>query len=79
VFAKQIDVETQETTLQELLTLIQEGGEVILTQGDKPVARLTLIESPVKKRRIPNLHSGGWIGDDFRDPLPDEFWMGEDE
>jgi antitoxin (DNA-binding transcriptional repressor) of toxin-antitoxin stability system len=79
MFAKQIDVQVQETTLQELLTLVHEGTEIILTEGDKPVARLTPIETPVKKRRIPNLHPGGWISDDFRDPLPDEFWTGEDE
>ncbi|MBS3026147.1 MAG: DUF2281 domain-containing protein [Dolichospermum sp. DET50] len=30
--------------------------------------------------RIPGLHQGEiWISDDFNDPLPDEFWLGEDE
>lgn len=29
--------------------------------------------------RIPNRHQGEiWISDDFNDPLPDEFWLGED-
>jgi hypothetical protein len=29
--------------------------------------------------RIPNLHPGAiWTSDDFDDPLPDEFWLGED-
>jgi hypothetical protein len=31
-----------------------------------------------EKRRIAGLHEGmGWISEDFNDPLPDEFWMGE--
>jgi hypothetical protein len=29
--------------------------------------------------RIPNLHLGGWMSDDFNDPLPDEFWLGNDK
>jgi len=29
--------------------------------------------------RIPGLHTGlGWISPDFNDPLPDEFWLGEE-
>lgn len=32
-----------------------------------------------KKQRIAGLHEGmGWIAEDFNDPLPDEFWMGEE-
>jgi hypothetical protein len=31
------------------------------------------------KPRTPNLGEGTiWISDDFDDPLPDEFWLGED-
>jgi len=29
--------------------------------------------------RIPGLHAGlVWISPDFNDPLPDEFWLGEE-
>lgn len=29
--------------------------------------------------RISGLHAGQWwMSDDFNDPLPDEFWLGED-
>jgi hypothetical protein len=29
-------------------------------------------------QRIPGLHEGQiWMSDDFNDPLPDEFWLGE--
>jgi hypothetical protein len=30
--------------------------------------------------RTPGLHQGEiWMSDDFNDPLPDEFWLGEDQ
>ena len=29
--------------------------------------------------RVAGLHSGQiWMSDDFNDPLPDEFWLGDD-
>jgi len=87
MFAKQIDVQEQQTTVEELLALVQAGGEIILMRGDTPVARMTSVESSVtvndpktdKSERIPGLHAGMiWVSDDFNDPLPDEFWFGED-
>jgi hypothetical protein len=36
-------------------------------------------ESQIKPR-TPNLHPGSvWMSDDFDDPLPDEFWFGDNE
>ena len=36
-------------------------------------------QAPVKKPRVMDLHKGQfWMSDDFDDPLPDEFWLGED-
>ena len=30
--------------------------------------------------RIPGLHQGQiWMSEDFNDPLPDEFWLGEEK
>jgi antitoxin (DNA-binding transcriptional repressor) of toxin-antitoxin stability system len=84
MFAKQINLE--ETTVQELLALIQEGSEVILTKGTTPVARVTPIDTTEnalpaeKKERILGMHRGSiWVSNDFDDPLPDEFWLGEDK
>jgi len=79
MFARQIDLEEKETTIDELLALVQEGGEVILTKGDTPVARITSIEAHEKRQRTPGLHAGMiWMSDDFNDPLPDEFWFGDE-
>jgi hypothetical protein len=51
---------------------------VILTAGDTPLARVVSVE-PSLKPRVPDLFPGIWTSDDFDEPLPDEFWLGEDE
>jgi hypothetical protein len=44
-------------------------------------AGLTTLEGELpKKGRILGMHPGSiWMSDDFDDPLPDEFWFGDDE
>lgn len=67
-----IDVTKAPTDLKRLLSLVAKGTEVILTEGNTPVARLV----PIGKR-VAGLHPGAiWTGDDFDEPLPEEFWMG---
>jgi antitoxin (DNA-binding transcriptional repressor) of toxin-antitoxin stability system len=74
MLAKKVDVE--KTSLKELLALVREGSEVLLTEGDTPLATIVPVEKKPGKR-IPDLHPGTWISDDFDAPLPDEFWLGE--
>lgn len=77
---KTIDLEVTPTSLDELLAILQQDSEVLLTKGDMPVARLSRVRSqPARKSgRIPGLHAGTtWVSDDFDEPLPDEFWLGE--
>lgn len=67
-----IDVNKAPTDLKRLLSLVAEGTEVVLTEGDRPVARLV----PIGKR-VAGLHSGAiWTSEDFDEPLPEEFWTG---
>lgn len=67
-----IDVRKAPPDLKGLLSLVAEGTEVVLTEGDTPLARLV----PIGKR-VAGLHSGAiWISEDFDEPLPDEFWLG---
>jgi antitoxin (DNA-binding transcriptional repressor) of toxin-antitoxin stability system len=73
---KTVDVEEAKTRLPELLSLALEGNEVIISEGDKPVARLVPF-SEEGQRRVADLNKGEiWMSDDFDEPLPDEFWMG---
>jgi len=70
--AKTIDIRNDRTDLDNLLSLIAEGMEVLLTDGDTPVARLV----PIGKR-VAGLHAGAiWTSEDFDEPLPEEFWTG---
>jgi antitoxin (DNA-binding transcriptional repressor) of toxin-antitoxin stability system len=79
MFAKQIDLQEKETTVEELLALIEDGSEVILTKGETPVARVLPIKELPKKERSPGMHPNSiWMSDDFNDPLPDEFWFGDE-
>lgn len=69
---KVIDVCEAQARLQELLSQVMEGMEFVLTEGNKPIARVVPISS-----RVAGLHTGAiWTSADFDEPLPDEFWAG---
>jgi antitoxin (DNA-binding transcriptional repressor) of toxin-antitoxin stability system len=77
---KAVDIDETSPSVAELLDLLHEDTEILLTKGNIPLARLSAIEAApaVLKPRVPGLHAGTtWISDDFDDPLPDEFWLGE--
>ncbi len=68
-----VDVREAQTKLKELLSQMQAGADVVLTEGDMPVARLVPIAP-----RVAGLHAGAISTSvDFDEPLPDEFWAGE--
>jgi len=76
MLTKTVDVSEAQKRLMELLSLVSEGSEVILTESNKPFARLVPIASPTGPR-VAGLHTGSiWIRDDFDEPLPDDLWMG---
>jgi antitoxin (DNA-binding transcriptional repressor) of toxin-antitoxin stability system len=75
---KTIDVKEALFEWKELLTLVQQGSEVILTEGGTPVARLTPVEQD-NGQRVLGLHAGNWsVRADFDEPLPDSFWLGDE-
>jgi hypothetical protein len=78
---KTINIQNIKTiNLEEFLALLQHHSEIILMQGNTPIARFIGVEEFLEDEgeRIPDLHPGAWVSDDFNDPLPDEFWLGED-
>ena len=73
---KTIDVHEVKPDFKELLSLVGEGTEIILTEGDTPLARITPVKTSLTSR-IPGLHTGAiWTSADFDTPLADEFWTG---
>jgi antitoxin (DNA-binding transcriptional repressor) of toxin-antitoxin stability system len=83
---KTIDINQVHLSLKELLFLINVDTEIIITEGNKPLARLiplreteeTKTETSSTNLRQPGLHAGTiWTSEDFDEPLPEEFWTGE--
>ena len=74
---KTIDLYEAQAHLPELLPLVAQGAEIILTEGSTPVARIVptaLSAAP----RVAGLHAGAIrMSDDFDEPLPEKFWTGD--
>ena len=74
MLTKTVDIQEAHATLQELLSLVREGTEIVLTEGATPIARLAPIVS-TPAQRVAGLHAGAiWTSEDFDEPLPEEFW-----
>jgi prevent-host-death family protein len=72
-----VDISEAKTQLPTLLSSALEGNEVIISEHNKPLAKLVPILSS-QKSRTPGLNKGKiWVSEDFDDPLPDKFWTGE--
>lgn len=73
---KTVDILEEQPSLSELLAMSMAGNDVIIAEGNRPLARLVRVNQQTAKR-IPGLHSGAiWTSDDFDEPLPDQFWIG---
>ncbi len=73
---KTVDVQEAQRQLSELVSLAQQGNEVIIAEGNTPLARLVPV-TPRSKPRVAGLHQGAIrTHADFNEPLPDEFWTG---
>jgi prevent-host-death family protein len=46
-----VTIHEAKTNLSRLIKLVEAGEEVVIARGEKPVARLTLIEASPKKSR----------------------------
>ncbi len=85
MIVKTIDINKTSMKIEDLLALMSPDTEIMLTQNEIPLARLSLLEKNSQNETVkniipkPGLHPGSMImSDDFDDPLPDEFWLGED-
>ncbi len=76
---KTVEIQQTKMYLKELLALVVKGTEVVLTQGDTPIARLVPIAALPTTPRVAGLHLDAiWTSTDFDKPLPEEFWMGKE-
>ncbi len=76
---KNITLQEAEGRLNELLDLVDQGEEIIITKDNQPCAKLVAILPPIKKRRIFGQHKGkARMSKDFNATLPDNIWLGTD-
>ena len=78
--SRTVSIDEAQETLQDLLAQALAGNEVIITEHGKPVARLVPVPvAPASKKRVAGLNRGTiWTSEDFDQPLPDEFWLGQE-
>jgi prevent-host-death family protein len=66
-----INVHEAKTHLSRLLVRVEAGEEIVIARAGHPIAVLTRIEPP-RKRRVPGLDKGKvFIHPTFDDPLPE--------
>ena len=71
-----VSAEDAQAQLKGLLELVREGHEILIAEGDKVFARIAPVE---RRKRILGLSRGDIeVSDDFDEPFPDSFWLGED-
>ena len=75
----QVNVHTAKSQLSKLLKTVENGEEVVIARGDRPVARLVPVEP--QKFRFGILAGQLGPGPDFFEPLPEgelRLWEGGD-
>jgi len=73
-----VDIHKAKTQLPRLLSLALKGNEVVITEHDKPKARIVPITAAASIRTA-GLHKGKIkTSRDFDAPLFDGFWTGEE-
>jgi antitoxin (DNA-binding transcriptional repressor) of toxin-antitoxin stability system len=86
---RQISIQKRDVKWDELLALAEEGTEVLVLEGNHPLVKVTPVDdtNPIppetlvsqSRKRLTNAFPGAIVlHDDFDDPLPDEFWFGEE-
>ena len=77
LMTRTIDIQRSQMSLNDVVSLVRKGAEIVLTDASIPFARMIPVSSP-SSARTPGLHAGAiHTSDDFDEPLPDEFWIGQ--
>jgi antitoxin (DNA-binding transcriptional repressor) of toxin-antitoxin stability system len=74
-----VEIAEAQVRLPELVTRAGKGEEIILMDQGKQVARV-VAAAPAPMPRIAGLQLGNVvsISDDFDEPLPEDFWLGDE-
>jgi antitoxin (DNA-binding transcriptional repressor) of toxin-antitoxin stability system len=72
---KIVTVQEAEGHLLELIRLVEQGEEVVITCDDQPKVKLVPLVKPPPNRVFGQHRGQVWMSPDFDDPLPDDFWL----
>ena len=73
---KTVNIHAAKTQLSRLVEDAAAGEEIVIAKAGKPIARLTAIDKPDRRRTFGMLKGKIWISDDFDAPLPSEILRG---
>ncbi|MBF0502717.1 MAG: toxin-antitoxin (TA) system antitoxin [Candidatus Riflebacteria bacterium] len=72
-----VSVQDAQKRLAELIDLAKQGDEIVIAQDEQTRVRLVPFTSHSAPRILGQYHGKIMMSRDFDDPLPDEFWLGE--
>ncbi len=67
----QVNIHEAKTHLSKLIEKVMNGEEVIIAKGNKPVAKLVLLDGIKPKRKLGSAKGKIKISEDFDEPLAD--------
>jgi antitoxin (DNA-binding transcriptional repressor) of toxin-antitoxin stability system len=73
--SKIVTVEEAASHLRELISLAEQGAEVVIAYENQPKVKLVPIRPAPHKREFGQHRGKIWMRPDFDDPLPGSFWL----
>jgi prevent-host-death family protein len=70
--ANTVNIHEAKTHLSRLIDEVAAGAEIIIAKAGKPMARLSPIVTPARKKRLGLLKGKIKVADDFNAPLDDD-------
>ena len=67
-----VNIHEAKTHLSRLVDEVAKGAEIIIAKAGKPLAKLTPIDAPTRKKKLGLLKGKIRVPDDFNSPLPKE-------
>ena len=71
-----INIHEAKTHLSRIVDEVAAGAEVIIAKAGRPLAKLSPLSTPVKKKKLGLLKGKVKVPDDFNKPLPDDITAG---
>ena len=74
-----ISLQDAKDNLAELINIVEEGEDVFIIGDNEAKIKLVSFTKKSKKRIFGQHRNQAFMSEDFNNPLPDNFWLGNDE